>query len=125
MEPQAAPTKGLKSLGFLDCKEVATILELSPRTLRNWRARGLGPPYTKVHGTRIAYPIDGLTNWLKQRTTAQPRAHKRVHGKLARSSITLKLASGSVGAFVGLICVTLRAVLMLLLNSRGDSAPHH
>lgn len=50
--------------GYLTDDEQARVLLLTPRTLRNWRRLGKGPPYVRV-GKRIFYPLAGNAAWLK------------------------------------------------------------
>ncbi len=41
----------------LDQKELADRWRISPRTLEQWRWRGIGPRYLKV-GARVLYPLE-------------------------------------------------------------------
>jgi hypothetical protein len=58
--------------GYLDEPEFCRQLNITPRTARNWRQRGDGPPYVQI-GRDIIYPIDGFRGWLKKREI-DPRA---------------------------------------------------
>jgi hypothetical protein len=40
---------------YLEHAAVAALLQTTTRTLRNWRAKGEGPPFIK-HGNTIRYP---------------------------------------------------------------------
>jgi hypothetical protein len=44
--------------------EVAEHLRKSEKTLRNWRALGIGPPYYKVAGGGILYRWPEVEKWL-------------------------------------------------------------
>lgn len=52
--------------GYVPDVEMATIRNVSPRTLRSERQRGDGPPYVKA-GKKIYYPLAGFREWLKSR----------------------------------------------------------
>lgn len=39
-------------------------LERKPKTLRNWRSAGLGPPFVR-YGRSVYYPQAGLDAWQK------------------------------------------------------------
>ena len=47
---------------FLNTKQAAAYLTLSPRTLEKMRIRGRGPRYRK-HGGVVRYHIDDLDAW--------------------------------------------------------------
>ena len=50
-------------------EQAARILKVSPRTLQNWRVRGIGPSFIRA-GRMIRYrPLD-LTNWLQLKTVS-------------------------------------------------------
>lgn len=65
--------KGKVLDGFLTEDEQAAALGVVTRTLRSWRQRGEGPPFTKV-GRRVFYPIDGSAAWLRANTKAPVRS---------------------------------------------------
>lgn len=44
-------------MNALDQKELAVRWRISPRTLEQWRWRGIGPRYLKV-GARVLYPLE-------------------------------------------------------------------
>ena len=48
---------------FATAAEVAEVLRLSPKTLANWRSKGLGPKYVRI-GSRILYDGDEFETWL-------------------------------------------------------------
>lgn len=47
---------------FLTEAEVAQVTGLSTKTLRSWRSRRKGPPFTHLHGA-VRYPVDLLDAW--------------------------------------------------------------
>lgn len=47
----------------------------SKRTLRLWRQRREGPPWTKL-GASIVYPDDGFAAWLKTQTQQPARSRR-------------------------------------------------
>ncbi len=48
--------------------QAARYLNLSPRTLAQWRARDLGPPWIRVSARVIRYQRQTLREWLESRT---------------------------------------------------------
>lgn len=76
----SAPVPTLRDLGFYETEEVAALVGAKLLTLRNWRASGKGPPYTKVHGTRIVYPVNEFKQWLASRTVKSRNEPTLVHG---------------------------------------------
>lgn len=44
-------------------KELALILNVSIRTLQDWRQRGCGPSYLKL-GKSVRYPSDGVDTFI-------------------------------------------------------------
>lgn len=50
-------------------REIATILGISPGTVRTWRNRDAGPSYIKTEGIkgRVLYPIADFEKWLSNR----------------------------------------------------------
>lgn len=63
-----------------DTKAAAERLNLSPKTLDNWRSRGGGPPYYKLGG-RIVYDDAEVDTWLAKRrrtSTSDPGPAERI-----------------------------------------------
>jgi Helix-turn-helix domain len=55
---------------YLDQKEAAAFLRLSPRTLEGYRVLGRGPAFRKF-GKKVLYTVSDLTEWAeKQRRTS-------------------------------------------------------
>lgn len=50
---------------YLDTKQAAEILNLSPRTLERWRIEGKGPEYRKF-GKRVTYSQAALFEWAEE-----------------------------------------------------------
>jgi aromatic ring-cleaving dioxygenase len=48
----------------------------SPRMLRKWRARRIGPPWVKV-GKLILYPDDDFEEWLRSLVQRPVRSRRR------------------------------------------------
>ena len=76
------PDKGASSLpsystkspldGYLTKHQLAAALGCSPRTLDRWHTRRIGPPRTKVKGTRlIAYHRDHVAAWIASNAEEQ------------------------------------------------------
>ena len=63
--PHAAPNGDARPVtpGYLTEREAAAFLSLAPETLRTWRARRTGPPYVKLGGRAVRYPVAGLRQW--------------------------------------------------------------
>ena len=53
----------LEKLGFLPEHQVAGLLGVEIQTLRNWRSKNSGPPYSRA-GAVMLYPLDGLRSWI-------------------------------------------------------------
>jgi len=52
---------------WVDTKELASWLHLSPQTFRKWRLTGGGPQYVKF-GNRVLYKRKDVESWLAERT---------------------------------------------------------
>lgn len=50
---------------YLNDREAAKFLNLSPQTLRNWRAQCQGPAYIKVGRRSVRYDIDDLKAFME------------------------------------------------------------
>ena len=46
-------------------KKVAEILNMSPRTLENWRGKGMGPTYRRIGG-KILYSMADIQKFIDQ-----------------------------------------------------------
>ncbi|MBU2606172.1 MAG: helix-turn-helix domain-containing protein [Alphaproteobacteria bacterium] len=57
----------IKRGDLLTESQAATILNLSPRTLRNWRHLGGGPKFVKHSARLIRYRRQDLVEWVNQR----------------------------------------------------------
>ncbi|MGA4790800.1 helix-turn-helix transcriptional regulator [Nocardia sp. AB354] len=51
---------------YLTREEVADRLQLSPRTLSNWKAKGKGPKCIRIEGGRVRYLEADFIDWLRQ-----------------------------------------------------------
>ena len=51
---------------YMNTKETATALGVSPRTLEKWRGNGTGPLFAKV-GRRVLYDSADVYVWLKSK----------------------------------------------------------
>ena len=58
---------GLRTLGYLTEDETALVLEVTKPTLRSWRARKRGPPWSRV-GRKIVYGKDGIREFIEAQT---------------------------------------------------------
>lgn len=50
-------------------RQVAAILQISPKTLRNWRSLGIGPTYRK-YGRLARYDRQDVLHWMAQQALA-------------------------------------------------------
>jgi hypothetical protein len=57
---------------FFNDVEAARLIGLRPQTLRNYRFRHVGPPYTKA-GRSVRYRFDDLLSWM-ERGRIEPEA---------------------------------------------------
>jgi len=48
---------------WVDERELAKLLALRANTLRNWRARGIGPPYSRLGKKAIRYRVREVFSW--------------------------------------------------------------
>lgn len=55
---------------------LATILNVTPRTLSRWDARRIGPPKIKI-GKTVLYDLARLPEWLEKHETEPIRARAR------------------------------------------------
>lgn len=72
--------KELKArLGLLEESEACALQDMTLPSLRNQRARGMGPPYTRI-GRKVFYPIDKLRKYLAESTVTPTRARSLIDG---------------------------------------------
>ena len=55
---------------FLDERQVADLLNLSVRTIQNWRVRGGGPQYVRISRRCIRYRLADVLAWAEGRQEA-------------------------------------------------------
>jgi len=48
-------------------EQIATHLQVSPRTMDDWASRGVGPPFIRVQGQR-RYSWQAVERWVEERT---------------------------------------------------------
>lgn len=46
--------------------ELSKMLNVKPSTIRQWRARGSGPPYIRINSRLIRYDRQEVGNWLER-----------------------------------------------------------
>jgi hypothetical protein len=66
-QPQADALAPLRP--FLDERQAATFLNISPRTLQAWRVKGGGPQFVKV-GAAVRYRVEDLLGWVEEQNRA-------------------------------------------------------
>jgi hypothetical protein len=62
-----AQGEALPAPEWLSCSQVSALTGFTKRALESMRARGEGPPYTRLGqgGKLIRYPVVGLRSWLE------------------------------------------------------------
>ena len=65
--PARAILPPFDSHGLLTETAVATRLSLSPATLRNWRVKGLGPPFVRLSRRAVRYEAAAVDEWIAAR----------------------------------------------------------
>jgi phage terminase Nu1 subunit (DNA packaging protein) len=68
-QPDAVEIEGRR---YVTPRRLAAMLNVTPRTLSRWDARGIGPPKIKV-GKTILFDLAKLPAWLAARETQPPR----------------------------------------------------
>lgn len=57
---------------YLPPEEAARFIGRRPRTLKNWRARRIGPAYHRTSQNTVTYKVSDLAAWMDQhRHTAE------------------------------------------------------
>jgi phage terminase Nu1 subunit (DNA packaging protein) len=56
---------------YVNACRLASILEVSVRTLSRWNATGIGPPKIKI-GKWVFFDLAKIPEWLAKRETRQP-----------------------------------------------------
>jgi Helix-turn-helix domain len=67
---ETVSTTRVGSIEYYSEAQTAEILSVKVATLRNWRSRRKGPPFTKPNGDTTVYPAAALHRYLEERTTA-------------------------------------------------------
>ena len=62
-----AENLNLRTLGYYTEDETALVLEVTIPTLRSWRARMQGPPWSRV-GRKVVYSENGLSEFFAAQT---------------------------------------------------------
>jgi len=60
--------------------EVAARLGLSPATLRNWRVKGLGPPFVRLSPRAVRYEAEVVDEWIASRARRSTSDNGRENG---------------------------------------------
>jgi DNA-binding transcriptional MerR regulator len=56
----------MAAIEVLTQQEVADLVRVSPRTLRSWCSRGIGPPAFRI-GMTVRYHVSDVYRWLEHR----------------------------------------------------------
>jgi hypothetical protein len=54
-------------------EELGMFLQLSEKTLKDWRYKGYGPPWIKM-GKHVRYDVDAVLDWLEGQSMNDPDA---------------------------------------------------
>lgn len=57
----------MDSISLLTERDAAASLALTPRTLQDWRRRGVGPPHVRVSSRCVRYRLQDLKDWAAER----------------------------------------------------------
>ena len=69
--------------------EAATYLSRSPRTLADWRLRGVGPAWVRM-GSSVAYSIDDLDEYVNKHTVMPANAEQMALHNCTMNSTRMK-----------------------------------
>jgi hypothetical protein len=59
---------------MIDSDELAVYLQVSKRTVEDWRLKGSGPAVTKLSNGRVSYRVDHILAWFDQIEVPPTRA---------------------------------------------------
>jgi hypothetical protein len=85
-------TPTLSELGFTHEDDAARILDVKVPTLRNWRSARRGPPFVRLNGRTVVYPLADLRAWIEARAVRPDRepsgtlANPRLRSRAARTT---------------------------------------
>ena len=65
MEPTT--TEDIFGRHLLKTRRTAELLDVSERTLEDWRLRGCGPPFIRLSGRAVRYRPSDLARWVEDR----------------------------------------------------------
>ena len=74
-----------KLLNYIDEAEYAQFRRVKVSALRNERAKGLGPPWTR-DGRRVLYSVSGVRDFLAAKTVKPAQTPTLLHGNRRRRS---------------------------------------
>lgn len=55
---------------FIGPEDLADWLQVSLRTIQQWRYRRQGPPYVRLSHRQVRYAVDDVESWLATRSSA-------------------------------------------------------
>ena len=61
---------------YIRQRRLAKILDVTPRTLARWNARGIGPPKITI-GKTVLFDLEKVPGWLAARETQPTRSSRR------------------------------------------------
>ena len=81
---------------YLTGRQLSDRYQVSPRTIEDWRRRGVGPPYLRLNGRDVLYPEDGVAAWEAERTFAH-RAAELDRGAARRAASKITTGTNEMG----------------------------
>ena len=75
------PDDAIVNLGAaLNERQVARVIGVQAKTLRNWRVAGIGPHFVKVGRRLVRYRASDVSSWLEAGVRQSTSAGERSHG---------------------------------------------
>lgn len=65
---------------LLTQKQAAELLNVSPRTMENWRLRGGGPRFARIGHRNIRYRGEDIDRWIAEHTFANTTEADHAYG---------------------------------------------
>jgi predicted DNA-binding transcriptional regulator AlpA len=51
-------------LRLMTAPEAADILKVTPKTLKHWRAKGIGPKFLRINSRNVRYEMSDIEAWV-------------------------------------------------------------
>lgn len=53
-------------------EQVCDVLDVSEKTLKNWRSQGVGPPFLKINNGAVRYSERDVETWIREQRRGVP-----------------------------------------------------